>query len=294
MSNLIVGASGNIGIYLIKKKKNWIYTYNRKKINGGIKFDLTEDDISKIIDKYKIKSVAFLSSNSDPNYCFKYKIISRNINVKKTIKILNYLIKKKIYFIFFSSEFIFNGKKGSYKENDKKNPVNEYGKQKLEVENYILKNAKSFSIFRIAKTYSSELNDRTLISDFLQRLLKGERNFSAADDQIFSPLYVGDLSRIVNIFLKKKIYGVYNVCGPEKFSRYEILNIVKKKLRKKLRKNIIIRRKKLNNFKFLDKRPLNVSMRNNKIQKKLNFKMSKFNDISKKVIIKSKINEKVT
>jgi len=294
MSNLIVGASGNIGIYLIKKKKNWIYTYNRKKINGGIKFDLTEDDISKIIDKYKIKSVAFLSAISDPNYCFKYKIKSRNINVKKTIKILNYLIKKKIYFIFFSSEFIFNGKKGSYKENDKKNPVNEYGKQKLEVENYILKNAKSFSIFRIAKTYSSELNDRTLISDFLQRLLKGERNFSAADDQIFSPLYVGDLSRIVNIFLKKKIYGVYNVCGPEKFSRYEILNIVKKKLRKKLRKNIIIRRKKLNNFKFLDKRPLNVSMRNNKIQKKLNFKMSKFNDISKKVIIKSKINEKVT
>ena len=238
--------------------------------------------------------MAFLSAISDPNYCFKYKIKSRNINVKKTIKILNYLIKKKIYFIFFSSEFIFNGKKGSYKENDKKNPVNEYGKQKLEVENYILKNAKSFSIFRIAKTYSSELNDRTLISDFLQRLLKGERNFSAADDQIFSPLYVGDLSRIVNIFLKKKIYGVYNVCGPEKFSRYEILNIVKKKLRKKLRKNIIIRRKKLNNFKFLDKRPLNVSMRNNKIQKKLNFKMSKFNDISKKVIIKSKINEKVT
>lgn len=294
MSNLIVGASGNIGIYLIKKKKNWIYTYNRKKINGGIKFDLKEDDISKIIDRYKIKSVAFLSAISDPNYCFKYKIKSRNINVKKTIKILNYLIKKKIYFIFFSSEFIFNGKKGSYKENDKKNPLNEYGKQKLEVENYILKNAKSFSIFRIAKTYSSELNDRTLISDFLQRLLKGERNFSAADDQIFSPLYVGDLSRIVNIFLKKKIYGVYNVCGPEKFSRYEILNIVKKKLRKKLRKNIIIRRKKLNNFKFLDKRPLNVSMRNNKIQKKLNFKMSKFNDISKKVIIKSKINEKVT
>ena len=294
MSNLILGASGNIGIYLIKKNRSTIFTYNSKKIKGGIKFDIKKNDISKIVNKYKIKSIAFLTAISDPNYCFKNKIRSKNINVGKTKKILKFLIQKNIYFIFFSSEFIYDGKKGFYKEDDQANPVNEYGKQKLEIEKFIIKNAKNYSIFRIAKTYSSAPGDKTLISNFLSKLSAGQKYFPAATDQIFSPLYVGDLKKIVYFFLKKKIYGIYNVCGPSKYSRYQILKILKSNLNHKLKREILLKKKKLKDFKYLDKRPLNVSMSNKKLQKILNFKMSKFNDIAKRVIVKSKINEKIS
>ena len=40
---------------------------------------------------------------------------------------------------FFHSKFIFDGKKGNYKESDYSNPINEYGKQKLEIEKFIEK-----------------------------------------------------------------------------------------------------------------------------------------------------------
>ena len=292
MTNLILGASGNIGVSLSKKNKSTVFTYNSKRVKGAIKFDIRKDNISKLVKKYKINSVAYLSAISDPNFCYKYKLKSRNINIIKTVKILNYFIKKNIYFIFFSSEFVFDGKKKNYNEKDKTNPVNEYGRQKLFVEKYITSNAKNYAIFRIAKTYSSELNDRTLISDFISKIISGNKKFNVAYDQIFSPLYAGDLSKILNLFLKRKFTGIYNVCGSEKLSRYQIYNIIRNNLNRKLKKKILITKTKLNNFKYLDKRPLNVSMNNKKIKKILNFKFSKFSDISKKVISKSKINEK--
>ena len=73
MSNLILGASGNIGIYLSKKNKSSIFTYNSRKIKGAVKFDIRKDNISKLVKKYKVNSVAYLSAISDPNFCYKYK-----------------------------------------------------------------------------------------------------------------------------------------------------------------------------------------------------------------------------
>ena len=53
----------------------------------------------------------------------------------------------------------------------------------------------------------TSIKDNTLISKFLIELVSGKRIFQAAYDQIFNPLYVKDLEKIVKIFLKKKIKG---------------------------------------------------------------------------------------
>ncbi len=54
MNNLILGASGKIGSYLIKNDKSVLYTYNSKKIKGGIRFNFLKNNISKIIKKKKL------------------------------------------------------------------------------------------------------------------------------------------------------------------------------------------------------------------------------------------------
>ena len=55
---------------------------------------------------------------------------TKTINLLSTIKIINKCIKKKIVPIVFSSEFVFNGKKGNYSEKDKTDPILVYGNQK--------------------------------------------------------------------------------------------------------------------------------------------------------------------
>lgn len=282
MKILIIGGSGKIGKSL--NFKNTKKTFFKNKIKNGIKFNLINDDINFLLKKYNINRVILLSAISDPDICLRKKSYSNKINVEKIKKLIDILIRKKIYFIFFSSEYIFDGKKGNYTETSKTIPNNLYGKQKLRVENFIRKKAKNYSIFRIGKTYGSDINDKTLISNFLLEIIKGKTVFKVAYDQIFSPLYVNDLKKIVRIFLKKKIKGTFNVGGPEKLSRLTVLKSIFQVLGRKTQSKIKFQEISLKEFPTLDNRPLNVSMNIKKLKSKINFKMKNIRNIAFKMV----------
>ncbi len=286
MNSVVIGASGKIGKYFFSnKQKDLLLTYNKNKIKHGIRFNLLNDSISNFIDNNKISKVVILSAYSDPDFCKNNKEISKKLNVIKTKKLISYLIKKKIYFIFFSSEFVFDGKLGKYSENHKAKPINLYGNQKLEIEKYIKKNTKLFCILRIAKTYGDDLNDNTLISDFLKKSKNKNSKIFAAKDQKFSPLFSKDLVKITKFFLKKKITGTFNVGGPKIYSRYSLYNKFNSLINKNKKiKKVKIIKTTLNNFKFYDKRPKDVSFNISKLKKKINFKLTYIEDMFEKNI----------
>lgn len=291
MKSLIIGGSGKIGKSLNYKHSK--KTFYKNKIKNGIRFNLINDDINLLIEKYKINRVILLSAISDPDVCFKKKNYSNKLNVDKTKKLINILIKKKIYFIFFSSEYVFDGKIGNYKENSKIKPNNLYGTQKFIIENYIKRKTKNFSILRIGKTYGDNIKDKTLISNFLNELINGKSFFKVANDQIFNPLFIGDLKKIVDIFLKKKIKGVFNVGGPQKLSRYKVLELILKTLGKNIMKKVKLEKISLNDIATLDRRPLNVSMDIKKLKTKIKFKMKTISNVAFNMIIKNNVKSKI-
>ena len=291
MRTLIIGGSGKIGKIIINK--NDVFTYYKNKIKGGVKFNILKDDVNKLIKKFKIDRIVLLSSITDPDECLRNKKKSNLLNVEKTKKIIYKIIKKNIYFIFFSSEYIFDGKKGNYNEKSIVRPINLYGKQKYLIEKYIKKNTKNYCIFRIGKTYGDELNDKTLISNFLTNLIKGKKKFYTANDQKFSPLYVKDLKKIVNLFLLKKIKGIFNVGGPISISRHNCIIKILNCFKKKIKREIVTKKISFLSIKTLDKRPLNVSMNIKKLKNNINFKMAKIEDVAKKIIVKYAIDEKI-
>ncbi len=291
MRPLIIGGSGKIG--KIISNKNSIKTYNKNKIQSGKKFNLLKDDINYLIKKYNIDRVVLLSAISDPDECLKKEKYSNLLNVIKTKELIDKLIEKNIFFIFFSSEYIFDGRNGNYNERSYVKPVNLYGKQKRIVENYIKTKTNNYCILRIAKTYGDNINDKTLISSVLKKLINGNNNFLIAPDQKFSPLYVKDLKKIINLFLKKKIKGVFNVGGPERLSRYDCINIILNILGRKIKSQIKIKKTSLKEIDTFDKRPLNVSMNINKLKKVINFKLKKINIVAKNVIAKNNVKNKI-
>ena len=102
MNYVVIGASGKIGKYFFSnKQKGLLLTYNKNKIKNGIKFDVLKDNISDLIKRKNISKVVILSAYSDPDFCKKNRELSEKLNVIKTKKLISYLIKKKIYFIFF-------------------------------------------------------------------------------------------------------------------------------------------------------------------------------------------------
>ena len=294
MKTLIIGASGKIGRYLLELGNiNYVYTYNKRTIHKGIHFDITKNNLNGLCKKFSVNKIVLLSGISDPDECYEKKKYSNLINVTKTKKIIDCIIKKDIYFIFFSTEFIFSGNKGNYNEKDLAKTNQLYGKQKYLIEKYIRKQTKNFSILRIAKTYGDKLNENTLISNFISSLKKGKREFKVATDQKFNPLYVRDLKKIIKLFLEKEIKGVFNVGGPEQLSRYECIEKIIKQFKNKNMNKIILKKSKLKNFKFLDKRPLNITMNINKIKKIIKFKLTKIDDVAKEIIKRNKLNEKL-
>lgn len=285
MRTLVLGASGKIGKYFKKTKKNYIFTYYRNKIKRGIKFDITNDKLNLLIEKKKINKIIFLSAISDPDECKRRKKYSQKVNVTFTKKMIDQIKKKNIYLIYFSSEYVFSGRKKNYCEESRADPINLYGLQKLKIENYIKKNLENFSILRICKTYGDNLQIRGLLSDFINQVISGKRKFHAATDQIFNPLYIKDLLKIVSFFEQNQTQGIFNVGGPKSHNRYAIYKMIKNSLKKKF-KNLYIKKIKMTNLSFFEKRPKNLSMNVNKLKKTINFELTNVDYVIKKMVNK--------
>ena len=87
-----------------------------------------------------------------------------------------------------------------------------------------------------------------------------------------------DLVKIIDIFIKKNIRGTFNVCGDRKISRYNLIKLFCNYF--KITNELI--KKKLEYFVKNEIYPLNTSMKNNKIKKKIKFNFSSFKDIFQK------------
>ena len=127
---------------------------------------------------------------------------------------------------------------------------------------------------------------------YLKKIIKGQNSFNVAYDQKFNPLYVGDLNKIVSLFIKKSITGIFNIGGPEKLSRFDCYKKINNLLPNKVKKLINLKKTQLKNFEYFDNRPLNVTMNTTKLDKIINFKKKTIYDVTKLIIKKNNINEK--
>ena len=137
---LVLGASGRIGGYLFARLKQDKFdvsgTYCHNKRHESIYFNLESMPLSDL--HVSPSHVIFGAAVNPRPELSKNVADSYETNVVRTIKIINYCFDQNIVPIFMSTDNVFDGKKGNYKETDKTNPLNNYGKMKCEVENHLL------------------------------------------------------------------------------------------------------------------------------------------------------------
>src|SRR3990167_1636167 len=138
----IFGSSGYLGREILFRYREYFpdcIATSRTPLDSRIqKYDITSDNIFKLKFKKTMHEQALiLSSISKIATCEKKNKETYNINVAATLNLARQLSDMDIKPIFFSSDVVFDGKKGNYSEIDIKNPLNAYGKQKSEVEDKI-------------------------------------------------------------------------------------------------------------------------------------------------------------
>ena len=127
-------------------------------------------------------------------------------------------------FVYFSTEYVFDGSAGPYSENAKPNPLNVYGKSKLEGERAVREAHPDALIVRTTVVYGPDVSEKNFLYS-LMRCLKSGREFRVAHDQYSTPTYSLDLATAVVGLLNRGAKGIFNVAGPRIISRLEFARL---------------------------------------------------------------------
>lgn len=268
MSILVIGASGLIGWDVYKT-----FVSHGIDVTGAYyshpKPGLVKGGYQDIGDEL-IKGagfVVFSGAMTDIGKCAADKEQSEYVNVIKTKEIL---LKCKAYGacpVFLSSDYVFDGTEGNYSEGHTKTPTTVYGRQKAEIEDFITENFTDYYIFRLSKTYSVNLEERSVFSEIYSALANHEKVFAAVD-QYFNFTNVEYVSHILYKFIisESKPFGLYNLVKNRTVSRYSLVCDVAGLFGFD---ETLIQPITLNSLPFSETRPLNTTLTCEKLKRTL-------------------------
>ena len=201
-----------------------------------------------------------------------------SINALAMKEIAEFCNLSDITLIHVSTDYVFDGKKGNYAETDLANPINAYGKAKLEGENFIKEICTKYYIFRTSWLYSLYGNN------FLTRVMdlyKKTSEFKGADDLIGSPTSARSLAHAIKHIIDndKKEYGLYHFANKGAISKYTFLQtIVDNLVLKDAIVPIKVIKAKNKDFKMTAERPYNTSLESSNFEKVFDYAIPKWNE----------------
>jgi len=235
MKILITGANGFLGYYLTQR----LLFLKHKVIatgKGDCRLPFSQDNnfiytpmdftdpfaVHDVFEKFQPEVVVHAGAMSKPDECEQQQWQAYLVNVEGTLTTLMNAAEQKSFFIFVSSDFIFDGEKGMYKEDDEPNPVNYYGKTKLEAEEIVKEYEYDWAIVRTVLVYGKPILSRpNILSIVKEKPEKGEI-YNVVDDQSRTPTYVEDLAEGIVQIINKKAKGVYHLSGKDMLTPYQM------------------------------------------------------------------------
>ncbi len=236
MRILITGSNGLLGQKLVKlcleRGVNFIATSkgeNRNQdcpSNNYLSLDISNLlEINNVFQFYYPTHVIHTAAITNVDYCEDHEEECQVVNVEATKLLSNTCIQYKTHFQLLSTDFVFDGEKGNYKEEDDVNPLSVYAKSKVDAENLVIKsNTNDWSIVRTIIVYGEGNNlSRSNIVLWAKDALKTGNELTIVDDQFRAPTWAEDLAwGCLEIVLRNK-KGIYHISGAETMSVIDLV-----------------------------------------------------------------------
>lgn len=258
MNNILVtGSTGQLGSDVVKELLKRGYSTlspNRSEFNL-----CSEDSIRNYILNSNCEAIVHCAAYTQVDKAEDEKDLCIKINATATKHIVKCAKILDIPMIYISTDYVFDGTKdGEYTENDETNPINIYGESKLAGEKYVQEILDKYYIVRTSWVFN--INGKNFIETML-RLSKANNQLSIVNDQIGSPTYTKDLSRLLVDMLETSKYGLYHATNEGYCSWYEFADTIFKLANI----NIDIRAINSNEYASRAKRPLNSKLSKDKL-----------------------------
>lgn len=157
-----------------------------------------------------------------PDECEQQQWLAWQTNTEATVTLAQHAAERKAYLLFVSTDFVFDGKEGFYREDAPLNPVNFYGRTKVEAEEAVAQFANNWGIVRTVLVYGAPRAGRSnLLSILHQKLQQGE-SYRVVNDQHRTPTYVEDLVEGMRLMIAQRSQGIFHLSGAEAMTPYEM------------------------------------------------------------------------
>ena len=233
MKILIVGANGFLGSILIHRA-NLKYESDYFLVAGDISnsvvdpkvpfyhIDITKkQDVINKVRKISPDVIILTAAMTDVDNNEVEKELATKINTEGAVNVLDACKDTDSKLLFMSTDFIFDGKKGNYNEEDDPNPLSHYGQTKQAAELAIKASDVEYLICRTAVLYGWNPIKLNFITWILKKLENGEK-INIVTDQVNSPTYVPNLADILLKLIEKDAKGIYHAAGDDILNRYEM------------------------------------------------------------------------
>lgn len=203
---------------------------NRYPIKTGYEYAemdiLNPEQVKEVIEKYKPNSIIHTAAMTNVDTAEADKELCHKLNVDAVQTLVSLCEEKNIQLIHLSTDFVFDGENGPYKEEDAVNPLSYYGESKVLAEE-LLKNSKAnWTILRTILVYGIT-NDmsRSNIVLWAKNALEKALPINVVNDQWRMPTLAEDLAEACILAVEKNANGIFNVSGKDYMS---IADLVRK------------------------------------------------------------------
>jgi len=225
---LITGANGLLGQKLIYQLIGYpdfeVYATSKgenrtllKKRYEYIPLDITDQlEVDETIDEISPDIVINTAAMTNVDACEDNKDSCWDLNVNATKYLVEACERVGAHFIHLSTDFIFDGEDGPYKEDDIPNPLSYYGESKVASEEVVRQANCSWAIVRTVLVYGVVDNmSRSNIVLWAKGALESNKELTVVDDQFRSPTLAEDLAHGCILIAQKEATGVFNISGDE-------------------------------------------------------------------------------
>jgi dTDP-4-dehydrorhamnose reductase len=235
MKVLVTGANGLLGQelthLLVQKNYEVIATSKgpsrlRMPANSSLTYydlDITDGlASSKILTEQKPDIVIHAAAMTQVDECELNKIDCYNINVTATRFLIEAAKEINAKLIYVSTDFIFDGLSGPYKEDDEPKPLNYYGSTKLSAETEVIESGLNWSIVRTVLVIGNAQSARSNIITWVKSKLEKGEKIKVVDDQFRTPTFTEDLAKGIVLIIEKNASGIFHISGKDLLTPYQI------------------------------------------------------------------------
>ena len=295
MKILVTGAGGLLGSRIVELASErghevyGLYLNHPPSMGFKIKMDITDfNGVEKLINQLKPHAIIHCAAITDVDLCERNRDLALKVNYEATKIIAKASEKIDAHMIYISTDYVFDGLKGMYREEDKPNPINTYGLTKLLGETAVMENCNRSLIARASVIYGSKpAAGKVNFALWVMGKLKSGERVKALKDQYISPTLNTNLALMILDALEMNLTGIIHMSGATRVSRYEFAIQIARKF------NLdegLIEEAYMHEMSWVAKRPRDSSLNVSKASRMLNVKPMNLNEALEKLYFELKEN----